>query len=105
MRDGMDARLEAQRVGSAASGRPRSFAGLHDHDGQLRFDPKLPDGWTRLRFRLRVRGRSLEVELRPEDARDRLLSCEELELVDEGETIPLSADVPFRALAVREPRG
>ncbi len=81
------------------------FAGLHDHDGQLRFDPKLPDGWTRLRFRLRVRGSSLEVELRPEDAHYRLLSGEDLELVHEGESIRLSADEPSRTLAVRAPRG
>jgi alpha,alpha-trehalose phosphorylase len=39
------------------------FAGMRDHDGALSFNPKLPDAWKRLFFRLRFRGRLLEIEI------------------------------------------
>lgn len=56
------------------------FAGMRDRGGRLRFRPRLPDGWTRLRFRLQVRGEILEVEIRPERADYRLLSGGSLEI-------------------------
>ena len=60
------------------------FAGMRDRGGRLRFRPHLPDGWTRLRFRLRVRGEILEVEIRPDRADYRLLSGGNLEIWHEG---------------------
>ncbi|HSK23877.1 MAG TPA: glycosyl hydrolase family 65 protein [Egicoccus sp.] len=39
------------------------FGGLRDHDGHLRFDPRLPNPWRRLAFPLRFHDRRLEVEL------------------------------------------
>ncbi|WP_240641043.1 glycoside hydrolase family 65 protein [Nocardioides ferulae] len=42
------------------------FGGLRDHEGHLSFDPRLPDDWTAMRYRLRVRGLSLSVELTAE---------------------------------------
>jgi len=48
------------------------FAGMRDHDGALSFSPKLPDAWKRLLFRLRFRGRLLEIEITRETATYRL---------------------------------
>ncbi|MFJ4210068.1 glycoside hydrolase family 65 protein [Paenarthrobacter sp. NPDC089675] len=39
------------------------FAGMRDQGEVLRFDPRLPDGWESLSFRLRVQGRLLSVDL------------------------------------------
>ena len=39
------------------------FAGLRDHDGELAFDPRLPEGWDSLRFTLTVRGVRVRVIL------------------------------------------
>lgn len=39
------------------------FGGLRDDDGDLSLDPQLPDGMTRLRFRLRWRGFRLTVDV------------------------------------------
>ncbi|MFA9445274.1 glycoside hydrolase family 65 protein [Egicoccus sp. AB-alg6-2] len=39
------------------------FGGLRDHDGRLRFDPRLPLPWQRLAFPLRFHDRRIEVEL------------------------------------------
>lgn len=41
------------------------FGGMRDHGGQLRFDPRLPEGWTSLRWRMHVRGTDLTVTLTP----------------------------------------
>ncbi len=39
------------------------FGGLRDSDGEVRFQPRLPDGWDRLRFRVQVRGQVIEVDM------------------------------------------
>src|SRR5690606_22151182 len=49
------------------------FGGLRDDDGELRFDPRLPAGWSSLAFRLRWRGSRLQVTLEREAMRFELL--------------------------------
>jgi alpha,alpha-trehalose phosphorylase len=49
------------------------FGGLRDFDGQVRFHPRLPADWTRLRFRVAVRGQLVEVEMTHAETRYRLL--------------------------------
>jgi alpha,alpha-trehalose phosphorylase len=66
------------------------FAGLRDDDGQLVFRPALPPHWERLRFRLRVRGAQLEVELKQRQANYRLLSGGPLAFDHRKEHIVLS---------------
>jgi alpha,alpha-trehalose phosphorylase len=39
----------------------QGFAGMRDHDGRLSFSPRIPSAWSRLCFRLRFRGRLIEV--------------------------------------------
>ena len=39
------------------------FAGLRDHHGDVCFDPRLPAGWSSLRFPLAIRGSRLRVHL------------------------------------------
>ncbi|KRE61301.1 glycosyl hydrolase family 65 protein [Nostocoides sp. Soil756] len=39
------------------------FGGMRDHGGMLRFDPRLPEGWGSLTFRLTWRGSRLRVRL------------------------------------------
>ena len=39
------------------------FAGLRDSDGDVSFRPRLPAEWDRLRFRIRVRGQLIEVDI------------------------------------------
>ena len=45
------------------------FGGMRDHDGRLSFDPRLPDGWSALTFRLTWRGTRLRVVLRADSLR------------------------------------
>ncbi|WP_077488861.1 glycoside hydrolase family 65 protein [Sinomonas mesophila] len=41
------------------------FAGFRDQGRAPRFDPRLPEGWESLAFRLRLRGRTLAVRVTP----------------------------------------
>ena len=56
------------------------FGGLRDFDGEPRFAPRLPAAWTRLRFRVELRGQRLEVELTPRATTYTLLAGESLEI-------------------------
>ncbi len=66
------------------------FGGMRDHDGVLRFDPRLPEGWDRLEFPLRFRERSLRVTLTAGSIALRLEEGDPLEVVVRGETILLT---------------
>jgi alpha,alpha-trehalose phosphorylase len=70
------------------------FGGMRDHNGTLTFDPRLPEEWPSLRFRIAVRGSRLLVEL----ARDRiaftLRSGDAVEVVVRGERVEVGADGP-----------
>jgi alpha,alpha-trehalose phosphorylase len=56
------------------------FGGMRDHDGKLTFAPRLPTALPRLAFRLRFRGRRLEVEITKARATYTLLDGEPLEI-------------------------
>jgi alpha,alpha-trehalose phosphorylase len=60
------------------------FAGLRDHGGVVRLDPKLPESWDHLRFRLNVRGRWLSISIE-RDSISVLLSGEPMDIVILGE--------------------
>jgi alpha,alpha-trehalose phosphorylase len=49
------------------------FGGLRDADGVVRFHPRLPADWDRLRFRVQVRGQLIEVDMTHESTSYRLL--------------------------------
>jgi alpha,alpha-trehalose phosphorylase len=74
------------------------FAGLRDSDGEVHFNPRLPEGWTRLRFRVEVRGELIEVDMTPAGTSYELLEGrglliydgdDELRLLPEADCWPL----------------
>ena len=44
------------------------FGGFRVMNRQMTFKPWLPEGWEALRFKLKWRGNTLSVTIRPEDA-------------------------------------
>jgi alpha,alpha-trehalose phosphorylase len=72
------------------------FAGLRDFDGVPRLEPRLPEGWERLRFTLALRGRSLQVDMTPGQTAYTLLEGEPLELWHRGEAYVVRRGVPLR---------
>jgi alpha,alpha-trehalose phosphorylase len=66
------------------------FGGLRDFDGQVRFAPRLPEGWERLRFRVEVRGQRVEVDMTPDATTYRLLEGRGLLVEHHGELLRLA---------------
>jgi alpha,alpha-trehalose phosphorylase len=61
------------------------FGGLRDYDGEARFAPRLPAGWSRLRFRVQLRGQRLEVDMTPAGTNYTLLDGDGLTISHFGE--------------------
>jgi alpha,alpha-trehalose phosphorylase len=72
------------------------FGGLRDSDGEIRFAVRLPAEWTRLCFRIQVRGQLIEVELTPAETTYRLLEGSGLPIRHFDETLRLTPGSPAR---------
>jgi alpha,alpha-trehalose phosphorylase len=72
------------------------FGGLRDFDGDVHFDPRLPAEWSRLRFRIQVRGQLIEVDMSHEDTTYRLLEGHGLLIEHRDEQLRLVPGVPAR---------
>ena len=77
------------------------MAGFRDYDGRFSFSPNLPRGVRRLRFRLDLRGRQLEVEMNQESATYALLRGKEITIQHEDDEVRVTpaepVTVPVRA--------
>jgi alpha,alpha-trehalose phosphorylase len=65
------------------------FGGMRAGAGALTFGPRLPNGISQLRFRLRYRGRRLRVTITPGRARYELLDGEPMAVVHHGKEFEL----------------
>ena len=70
------------------------FGGLRDFDGEVRFDPRLPEGWERLRFAVEVRGQRLEVDMTPGLTTYTLLDGPGLLVEHRGELLRVAPGAP-----------
>jgi alpha,alpha-trehalose phosphorylase len=72
------------------------FGGLRDFDGHVRFHPRLPSEWERLRFRVRVRGQLIEIDMTPGETTYRLLEGNGLLIEHFRERLRLTPGEPVR---------
>jgi alpha,alpha-trehalose phosphorylase len=79
------------------------FGGLRDADGDVGFAPHLPAQWSRLRFRIEVRGQVVEVDLTHAATTYRLLDGRGLMLSHLGEAFSLRPGVPVVRPAIPAP--
>ncbi len=70
------------------------FGGMRDHDGKLTFAPRLPSRLARLTFRMRFRGRCLEVAVTGAEATYTLVNGSPLEVAHHGEPITVASAAP-----------
>ncbi|WP_058234474.1 glycoside hydrolase family 65 protein [Devriesea agamarum] len=68
------------------------FGGMRDIDGDLTFDPRLPDDWPELIFPLTVRGSRIRVTVRQHEFRAVLESGDPLEISVRGERVLVTSD-------------
>jgi alpha,alpha-trehalose phosphorylase len=81
------------------------FAGMADHDGRLRFDPRLPASWRGMRVRLRFRDRQLHLELTHDEVTVTVVDGDELELEVRGESVRATTTTPARVSLSRAVEG
>ncbi|WP_329260475.1 family 65 glycosyl hydrolase [Actinoallomurus sp. NBC_01490] len=89
------------------------FGGMRAGGGRIRFDPRLPDGITRLAFRLCYRGRRLQVVVTADTTTYHLLEGDPLSVTHHGEEFllgeqPVTLPTPAAATPdcwIRQPRG
>ncbi|HET6964406.1 MAG TPA: glycosyl hydrolase family 65 protein [Acidimicrobiales bacterium] len=74
------------------------LGGMRTAQGMVCFAPRLPDGITGLRFRIRFRGRRIGVEVQPDRAAYRLLEGDPVMLVHYGQEVELGRDPVERPL-------
>ncbi len=81
------------------------FGGLRDHDGTLRFSPRLPEELTALKFRLTVRGLRLRVQVNHQEATYSLLDQGALDLTHHGEELTVRHGDPQSRAIPPAPEG
>jgi alpha,alpha-trehalose phosphorylase len=75
------------------------FGGLRDYGGDVRFAPRLPAGWRRLRFRVVVRGQLIEVDMSADETAYSLLEGPGIGISHFDEPIRLTTGEPVRRRA------
>jgi len=68
------------------------FGGLRDYDGNLTFEPHLPEAWTSLSFTLRARGSALQVALSHEAIAFQLLEGMPIDVEVNGTRIAITRE-------------
>lgn len=84
-------------TGGVWAGLVSGFGGFRDHNGRFTFDPRLPDGWERLTFRLTIRGSRVRVDLTEDAIRFRLETGgpdAAVPLAVRGQEVLVTADAP-----------
>ncbi|MFE5309943.1 glycoside hydrolase family 65 protein [Isoptericola sp. NPDC056605] len=70
------------------------FGGLRDHDGVLSFDPRLPQGWEALTFRVQWHGSRLRVTVRPDELELVAETGDGAKVLVRGEQVAVTAGEP-----------
>lgn len=67
----------------------QGFAGMRNYNGQLHFNPYLPAGWDGYEFKIKFKGRQLQIKVEPDGTNYQLLRGEELTIIHQGEEVRL----------------
>jgi alpha,alpha-trehalose phosphorylase len=70
------------------------FGGFRDHGGVFTFDPRLPDDWTRITFRVTLRNTRLRVALVPESISFTVETGDEAQVRVRGAEVVVRAGAP-----------
>ena len=71
------------------------FGGFRDHDGNVTFAPRLPEGLSRLAFALQLQASRLSVDIGQESASYRLLEGKPVDIQHHGEPLAVVAGSPL----------
>lgn len=80
------------------------FGGMRDHEGVVSIDPRLPEVWDGLTYRLTVRGVRVRVDVRHTELRLTVEDGDAVTLVVRGEPVTVTADGPVVVPLAPAPR-
>ncbi|QDO88076.1 glycoside hydrolase family 65 protein [Ornithinimicrobium ciconiae] len=97
--------IHVASTGGVWAGLVSGFGGMRDHEGVLRFDPRLPESWPELRWRLQWQGSRLHVVLRSDEIRFQVTDGDgEVPLEVRGQSLLVGTDEVVVALEGMGPR-
>ncbi|MBW8481187.1 glycoside hydrolase family 65 protein [Actinomadura parmotrematis] len=96
--------LHIASMAGAWNGLVAGFGGMRAAEGRLRFAPRLPNGLSRLAFRLRYRGRRLKVTITAGSAVYDLREGNPIKLLHHGREITLADEPAELAIPPLDPR-
>ncbi|HJR89402.1 MAG TPA: glycosyl hydrolase family 65 protein [Aeromicrobium sp.] len=70
------------------------FGGFRDHGGRFSFDPRLPEDWTAITFRLTIEGTKVRVTLRQREMEFVVESGEKVDFEVRGVPVQVTAETP-----------
>jgi alpha,alpha-trehalose phosphorylase len=70
------------------------FGGMRDHEGVVSIDPRLPEVWDGLTYRLTLRGTRVRVDVRHTELRLTVEEGDSVDLVVRGQHVTVTADGP-----------
>ena len=79
------------------------FAGMRDTGGRITFRPELPQQWTRLSIRLRVRGSLFQIDIHRDQVRYELIEGEPLTICHVQEDLTLKPGLPLSRSVLPRP--
>lgn len=80
------------------------FGGMRDHEGIVSLDPRLPEVWDGLTFRLTLRGTRVRVDVRHTELRLTVEAGDSADLVVRGEPVKVTAGDPVVVALTPAPR-
>ncbi|EFQ84636.1 glycosyl hydrolase family 65 central catalytic domain protein [Aeromicrobium marinum DSM 15272] len=81
-------------TGGVWSALVNGFGGFRDHGGEFSIDPRLPESWTSLTYRITLAGTRVRVTVTPDAVQLQVEVGERAELVVRGEPVLVSAGEP-----------
>jgi alpha,alpha-trehalose phosphorylase len=70
------------------------FGGFRDHGGHFSLDPRLPEPWPSMTFRVTLHGNRVRVTLRSDELELALEEGDEVTIDVRGESVTVTADAP-----------
>jgi len=92
-------------VGGVWSALVYGFGGFRDHGGRFTFDPRLPEDWTAITFRLTIEGTRVRITVRQTEMEFTVESGEKVDFEVRGVPVQVTAESPITVpLADQGPR-
>ncbi|HEY0240807.1 MAG TPA: glycosyl hydrolase family 65 protein, partial [Friedmanniella sp.] len=96
--------MHVASLGGVWSALACGFGGLRDHEGVISLDPRLPEVWDGLTFRITLHGTRVRIDVRHTELRLTVEDGDEATLLVRGESVTVRAGDPVTRSLAPAPR-